>query len=137
MDDNIFDKYEENYSEPSFWEKIGKAAQKLGANAIYIALILYYALQSPSTPKWAKTVIIGALGYFISPLDIIPDILPGGHTDDVAVMIFAVGAVVLSIDDEIRKQAKSKLRDWFPDFDYSHLKKVDDDIDQKRIKYNS
>jgi uncharacterized membrane protein YkvA (DUF1232 family) len=135
MDDLVFDKYEKSYSEPSFWEKIRKTAQKLGADVIYIALILYYALQSPSTPVWAKTVIIGALGYFVSPIDIIPDITPGvGHTDDVAVMVFAIGAVAMSINEEIRKQARNKLREWFPDFDLVHLKKVDDNIDKKRAR---
>lgn len=136
MDEMVFDKYEENYSEPSFWEKIGKTAQNMGADAIYIALILYYALQSPSTPKWAKTVIIGALGYLISPIDIIPDVLPfTGYSDDVAVMIFAIGAIAMNIDENIKKQARNKLRDWFPDFDFIHLKKIDDKIDQKKEKY--
>jgi len=138
MDDLAFDKYENNYSEPSFWEKIGKTAQNVGADVIYMALILFYALQSPSTPAWAKTVVLGALGYFIFPVDIIPDVMPGvGYTDDVAVLIFAVGAVALSINEEIRQQARNKLRDWFPDFDFLHLKKIDDKIDQKREKMES
>lgn len=138
MDDLAFDKYEVNYSEPSFWEKIGKVAQNLGADVIYIALILFYALQSPSTPKWAKTVIIGALGYFISAIDIIPDFTPGvGYTDDVAVMIFAIGAIAMSINEEIKNQARNKLRDWFPNFDFQHLKKIDDKIDKKRDTYKN
>ena len=133
MDDNIFDKYEENYSEDSFWKKIRKTAQNLGADAIYMALILFYALNSPSTPVWAKTVIIGALGYFISPFDIVPDVTPGvGYADDIAVMVFAIGAVVMSINEDVRKQARNKLKDWFPDFDFSHLKKIDDNIEKKR-----
>jgi len=40
-------------------------------------LILFYALQSPYTPAWAKSFVLGALGYFIFPVDAIPDIVTG------------------------------------------------------------
>ena len=47
------------------------------------ALWLYYAAQRPQTPIWAKTTIYAALGYFILPVDIIPDLIPGaGYVDD-------------------------------------------------------
>ena len=49
---------------------------KAGKEVIEKALILYYCLQDDDTPAWAKTTIIGALGYFISPIDAIPDLVP-------------------------------------------------------------
>lgn len=42
------------------------------------AITLYALLKSSSTPAWAKAAIIGALGYFICPLDAVPDFLPVG-----------------------------------------------------------
>jgi uncharacterized membrane protein YkvA (DUF1232 family) len=54
-----------------------------GREVIEKALWLYYAAQQPNTPLWAKTAIYGALGYFISPIDAIPDITPViGYADD-------------------------------------------------------
>lgn len=65
-------------------------------------------------PLKVKAIITGALGYFILPLDIIPDIAAGvGYADDLTVVIFALVQVALYVDDEIKKQAKQKLRDLF------------------------
>lgn len=51
------------------------------------ALKMYYAATDADTPTWAKTTIYGALGYFISPIDVIPGITPlVGYTDDVGVL---------------------------------------------------
>lgn len=111
-------KYEKHYSEESFFNKIIRYAKSAGIKVIYVALLLYYTLKKPSTPPWAKTAIIGALGYFIFPIDLIPDILPGvGYVDDLSVMAAALATVAAYIDDEVREQAKEKLKDWFGDFD--------------------
>lgn len=46
---------------------------------------LISALENPTTPNHMKALIIGAIGYIIFPLDLIPDITPlVGYTDDLA-----------------------------------------------------
>lgn len=116
-------KYLKNYSETSFWEKVRKFAAKAGGKVIYNALVLYYALQSPDTPAWAKTVILGALGYFIAPIDLIPDITPGvGFVDDLGVLAAAVLTVAVCITPEMKDKAKEQLKDWFGD---SEIAKID------------
>ena len=108
------DKTAAYYSESGLWSKIKKFAQQAGQDVIEKALLLYFAAQSPDTPEWAKATIYGALGYFIFPIDAIPDTIPVvGLTDDVAVLAAAVGAVAMSITPAIRMQAKKKLQDWF------------------------
>jgi len=67
------DKYSKKYSESSFWTKIKNYAKSAGKEVIEKALILYFCLKDPDTPAWAKSVIIGTLGYFILPMDSIPD----------------------------------------------------------------
>lgn len=63
------------------------------------------------TPIWAKTTIMGALGYFISPLDAIPDITPFvGYSDDLGIL---VAAVATHIKDEHVEKAKETLKKWF------------------------
>ena len=106
--------YSEEYSEDSFWIKVGKYAVAAGRATIEKALVLYYCLQDPDTPAWAKTVIIGALGYFILPTDLIPDFTLGvGYADDLGALAGAAGAVFVHIKPEHNAQAKEKLSQWF------------------------
>lgn len=102
------------YSEQEFWRKALQFAQKAGKGLIEKALLLFYAAQSPKTPKWAKTAIYTALGYFIMPFDAIPDIVPvAGLTDDWGVLAAALATVAFYIDDSVRAQAKTKMQAWF------------------------
>lgn len=85
-----------------------------GKEVIEKALQLYYAMQAPNTPTWAKAVIIAALGYFISPIDAIPDVVPFvGFADDLGVLVAALAAVATYITDEVKNKADAKLDEWF------------------------
>ena len=107
-----FEKYEDKYSESGLWDKIRKNIAKIGVKVIYQALLLYYVAQSPNCPSKIKAGIIGALGYLISPIDLIPDIMPGiGYADDAAAIATAVALAQIYITDEIKAQAKEKLAD--------------------------
>ena len=107
-------KYDEQYSESGFWGKLQDFAKSAGSDVVKKALILYYAAQSENTPAWAKAAIYGALGYFISPVDAIPDVVPlVGFADDLGVMVAALAAVAMSITDEVKQQAEEKLKAWF------------------------
>ncbi len=55
---------------------------------------LISALDNPTTPNHMKALIIGAIGYIIFPLDLIPDITPlVGYTDDLASVAGIVAGV--------------------------------------------
>ena len=102
------------YSEESFWAKLKKFAVSAGREVVEKALTLYYTAQNPNVPPWAKTVVVGALTYFISPVDAIPDILVGiGFTDDLGVLLAAIATVSVYINAETKEQAQQKLTDWF------------------------
>lgn len=106
--------HERDYSEEGFWKKISQYAKKAGEGTIIQALKLYYAAQDPDTPTWAKTTIYGALGYFISPIDALPDFTPVlGYTDDLGVMAAAIGIVAVHIKEEHAEQARQTLKRWF------------------------
>jgi uncharacterized membrane protein YkvA (DUF1232 family) len=108
------DPYSKEYSEESFREKLTRHARAAGEEIVERALQLHYALQKPEMPTWAKAAIYGALGYFIMPLDAVPDLIPGvGYVDDLGVLAFAFATVARHIDDGVRARAKAKLRDWF------------------------
>jgi uncharacterized membrane protein YkvA (DUF1232 family) len=115
MDDKLaIVDYSQEYSEDSLWKKIGKYALAAGRSTIQKALVLYYCLQDSDTPKWAKTIIIGALGYFIMPLDAIPDFTPAvGFADDLGALVAAIATVMKFIKPEHEEQAKEKLENFF------------------------
>ncbi|GIO25525.1 YkvA family protein [Ornithinibacillus bavariensis] len=120
------EKHVEHYSEEKLWKKIQRFAKKAGASVIYVVLILYYTLQKPELPVKVKATILGALGYFILPIDIIPDVALGaGFVDDLGVLTAALLQVAAYVDDEVKRKAKEKLHAWFGE-------KVDiSDIDMK------
>lgn len=107
-------KFEKHYSEDGFWEKVKKFAKKAGYELIEKALWLYYAAQEPETPGWAKSIIYGALGYFILPLDVLPDPI---FVDDLGILIAAISAVSFYITPNVKNTSKKKLKDWFGDDD--------------------
>ena len=107
-------KYSKEYSDSGFFDKLAGYAKSAGSEVVETALKLYYAMDNPKTPVWAKTTIIGALGYFISPIDAIPDFTPViGYVDDLGVLAAAASSVALYIDDNVKKKAKTKMKDWF------------------------
>jgi uncharacterized membrane protein YkvA (DUF1232 family) len=82
------------------WSKLAQIAQKAGDKIVVTALILFHCLQDKDTPAWARTVIIGALGYLILPADMVPDIIPGaGLTDDWGALVAALGTISMYIKD--------------------------------------
>ncbi|ARP93036.1 YkvA family protein [Bordetella genomosp. 13] len=108
--------YEKAYSDRRFWRKVSGHASAAGRQALEKALWLYYGVKSPDTPKWARRVIYGALGYFVLPLDAIPDLAPlVGYTDDLSVMAAAVAAVAFAITDDVKQQANDTLTRWVGD----------------------
>ena len=96
------------------FSKITKIASKAGRPLIEKALYLFYAVQHPKTPAWARRVIYGALAYLVLPTDAIPDVLPAvGFTDDLTVIAAALATVSYYITPEIKQQAQGKLAKWF------------------------
>jgi uncharacterized membrane protein YkvA (DUF1232 family) len=122
---------QEHFSEESFWQKIKKFGKKAGVSVVYTALLLFFALQNPLTPAWAKAIIIGALGYFILPMDLIADILPGGYADDGGALIGALLTVALYIDDDVKRKAKERIATWFGEDAIEETKIIDDKLNVK------
>jgi uncharacterized membrane protein YkvA (DUF1232 family) len=106
--------YSDVYNEESFWKKITNYAIKAGRDVIEKVLILYYCLMDSDTPAWAKTIILAALGYFIMPLDAIPDFTPVvGYADDLGLVAAALATVAVNIKPEHREKAINIIKTWF------------------------
>jgi uncharacterized membrane protein YkvA (DUF1232 family) len=106
--------YSREFSDQSFWDKIKNFAVKAGKEVIEKALTLYYCFMDGDTPAWAKGVILAALGYFIAPIDAIPDMTPFvGYADDLGALILASTSVAAHIKKEHIDKARGKLGEWF------------------------
>ena len=106
--------YSVQYSEASFWVKMKHFANTAGKEVLEKALVLYYCMRDPDTPTKAKTVIMGALGYFILPFDVVADLAPVvGFSDDLGALILAFSIVVAHIKPKHKEQASEQLEEWF------------------------
>lgn len=118
MKEKDIQRYQGHYSEQKFSGKLTKVAKRAGQKIVYAVLLLYYVLKVPSVPKKDKATILGALGYFILPLDLLPDVLPVvGFTDDLSAILLALHAVWKNITPEVKELAASKAREIFGDLD--------------------
>ncbi len=113
---DLVSKYEKEHDENKFWNKIKKVGSKIGVTPIYLVFILYHSIKSSSIPIMNKAPIIGALGYFTSFIDVVPDITPlVGYCDDLTIIVGALAAIATQITEEIREEAKGSARKIFPE----------------------
>ena len=106
------EKYKKNFSEGGLMNKLAKYAKTAGRELVENVLILWYAF--PEASPADKAIIMGAIGYFISPLDVIPDLVPGlGYTDDVGVVAWAIARIRLNASDSAIEKAKRKADEFF------------------------
>lgn len=121
-----FMSYASKFSASDFVDKISRIAKRAGSKLVFAALILYYTLQSDKVSKTDKALIIGALGYLISPLDVIPDAIPiAGLTDDLGVLLYVLKKVWTNVDPDIKENARVKLSKWFDEEEIDEIKDLE------------
>ncbi len=74
------------------------------------ALAAYYCAFDRDTPMAVRATLLGALAYFVMPVDAIPDILPLlGFADDAGVIALALTTIGGSIRPRHREAAREAL----------------------------
>lgn len=126
MKDNLL-KYRKHFSEKRFWSKLEKNARSVGIKLVYSALLLYYAFRRRETPIWARSIILGALGYLLTPIDLLPDLTPiFGYTDDMSILALGIGGIAAYINEEVQLQARTKLYLWFKSSEVEQLEEPEE-----------
>jgi len=96
-----------------FWPKIRRTAARIPFARQVVSV--WYSARDPETPTAAKGIMLGALAYFVLPIDAIPDIFAGiGFTDDAAVitaLIATLGANIKRRHKDLADAALARLRD--------------------------
>lgn len=120
--------YRKHYSDPSFWGKLKEFARAAGMKVVYPALLLQYMMKSNDVSLKTKLIISAALGYFILPVDFIPDFAPMiGFADDLGVFMLILKQMASNVTPEIKLQAREHLHKWFNETNSEEL----DDLDRK------
>lgn len=119
-------RYRKHYSDASFWDKLKRYSKVAGMKVVYPALLLHYLMKSDEVPLRAKLILSAALGYFILPVDFIPDIAPLlGFTDDLGVLALILRQMAVYVTPEIKRQAREHVRKWFGETDLNQLDLID------------
>jgi uncharacterized membrane protein YkvA (DUF1232 family) len=76
------------------------------------AVAAWYAATDPATPTRAKAILLGALAYFVMPIDALPDVVALlGFTDDAAVIALAIRTVAVHLRPDHYDRARAALAD--------------------------
>lgn len=93
-----------------FWRTLKKAARAIPFVDQVVAA--YFCAMDPLTPTRVRVVLLGALAYFVMPLDAVPDfVIAFGFSDDAAVLMAAITAVHSNITSAHRSAAREALAD--------------------------
>ncbi len=113
--------YSKYFSESKLLRKLHRSAEKLGIKLLFYVFILYFLVSDKDIPLKTRLVFMAALGYFILPMDLISDLLPGlGFTDDLTFILYALSTGSEYITEEIKEKAKTKINNMFNrEHDYS------------------
>lgn len=91
-----------------FWTKARKTLGRVPFTEDAVAA--FYCATDSATPLPVRATLLGALAYFVLPIDAIPDLIAGlGYTDDAAVLIAAFTAAKTHITEAHRAKARAWL----------------------------
>ncbi len=74
---------------------------------------LYLAYRDPRTPWYAKIIMAAVIGYFLCPIDLIPDFIPVlGYLDDLVIVpggiLLATRMIPHGVMQECRERARTE-----------------------------
>ncbi len=105
---------------------IGRAFNRMGQQAVYSVMLMVHAYRSKDAPAWAKRIIIGTLGYVLTPVDAVPDLTPLiGYTDDIGVLTFGLVTIASYINQDVRVSARKDVQKLFGTIDLESIHEVD------------
>lgn len=73
------------------------------------ARLMWHALRHPEAPRWLKLGAVGLVLYLVSPIDLIPDVLPFiGVVDDIVLVPLAMRWLLERLPPHIRAHAEQR-----------------------------
>jgi uncharacterized membrane protein YkvA (DUF1232 family) len=91
-----------------FWRKVRRLAGRVPFTSDLVAA--YYCAMDPATPFRARAILLGAVAYFVMPIDVVPDAIAVlGFTDDATVLATAIAVAGAHILPKHRDDARRAL----------------------------
>lgn len=76
-------------------------------------LVLWFAFKHPDVPLWSKAICLLAILYALSPIDLIPDVVPLlGIMDDVILVPALLWLTVRTLPSHVLEECKRRADDW-------------------------
>ena len=71
----------------------------------HLVKLLARLMRDPRVSPRSKAVLVLVIGYLVSPIDLIPDMIPGmGQLDDLVIAAFALDYMINRVPDEILRE---------------------------------
>lgn len=94
--------------ERRFWRKLARVLAAIPFAEDLVAA--WFCARDPATPAYVRTVLFGAIAYFLMPVDLVADYLAGvGFTDDAAVIAMVLSTLGRHIGPGHRAAARQRL----------------------------
>lgn len=93
-----------------FWRTMKKAVARIPF--LEDVASAYYCAMDPETPQRVRFIILGALLYFVTPLDAIPDFLAMvGYGDDATILMAVIASIRAHMKPAHLNAARTALED--------------------------
>jgi uncharacterized membrane protein YkvA (DUF1232 family) len=91
------------------WEQVKRWAQELKNEG----MTLWFCCRHPDMPWLPKILAIMVVGYFLSPIDLIPDFIPViGYLDDLILVPIGIYFTLKLVPQHVIEECRVKARDW-------------------------
>lgn len=91
-----------------FWPTLRRVARNIPFAEDAVAA--YYCALDRETPGHVRAALVGALAYFVLPIDAVPDFLPlVGFADDASIIAAAIATVRMHMKDRHYEAARRSL----------------------------
>ena len=82
------------------------------------ARLVWGLMRDPRVPIPLKALLVAALAYLVSPLDVIPDVIPVlGQADDLTVLLLVLDIFIRNAPEDVRAEHVRRARDGTADLD--------------------
>ena len=91
------------------WEQLKRWAAKLKIEG----MTLWFCCRHPDMPWLPKILALLVVGYFLSPIDLIPDFVPVlGYLDDLILVPIGIYLTLKLVPQHVIAECRVQARDW-------------------------
>jgi len=91
------------------WDRIKRWAREVKNEG----MTLWFCCRHPDMPWLPKILAFMVVGYFLSPIDLIPDFIPViGYLDDLILVPIGIYLTLKHVPQHVIEESRAQARDW-------------------------